>query len=181
MENFDLFKLNESEENYQIEVDEISENEIAIIGISSKMPLADSETDFWNNILNKNESLSEIKGQRKQDTDNLASLLDKEKKYIKASYLEEIDKFDYSFFKYSPIEAKYMDPNQKLFLETTFEAIEDAGYGGDKLKGTNTGIYVGYSDLMSYKYFQFIKEFGEDNMGIASAGNIPSIIPSRIS
>ena len=181
MENFDLFKLNESGENYQIEVGEISENEIAIIGISSKMPLADSETDFWNNILNKNESLSEIKGQRKKDTDNLASLLDKEKKYIKASYLEEIDKFDYSFFKYSPIEAKYMDPNQKLFLETTFEAIEDAGYGGDKLKGTNTGIYVGYSDLMSYKYFQFIKEFGEDNMGVASAGNIPSIIPSRIS
>jgi acyl transferase domain-containing protein/acyl carrier protein/SAM-dependent methyltransferase/NADP-dependent 3-hydroxy acid dehydrogenase YdfG len=62
--------------------------------------------------------------------------------YCKWGSFIEIDKFDPLFFGINPREAIWMDPQLRLLLEVTHEAIEDAGYGA-KIQGTNTGVFVG--------------------------------------
>ncbi|MEA3357496.1 MAG: beta-ketoacyl synthase N-terminal-like domain-containing protein, partial [Patescibacteria group bacterium] len=95
--------------------------------------------------------------------------------YAKGAYLDEIDKFDADFFGIPPREARFMDPNQRFFLQTAWEAIEDAGYGGDKIVGTNTAILAGKenSNTLLYKY---ITE--QDPMHMT--GSWESIMTSRI-
>ncbi|MDJ1631249.1 beta-ketoacyl synthase N-terminal-like domain-containing protein [Bacillus velezensis] len=53
-----------------------------------------------------------------------------ESQFVKGGYLDEIDRFDYSFFGLAPKAAQFMDPNQRLFLQSAWHAIEDAGYAG---------------------------------------------------
>lgn len=60
-------------------------------------------------------------------------------------FLTEIKRFDAKFFNISPIEAEYLDPQQRLALMVSWHALEDAGIIPADLKGTHTGIYLGIS------------------------------------
>ena len=72
-----------------------------------------------------------------------------------------------------------MDPNQRLFLQTAWEAIEDAGYGGGQLAGSDTGVYMGFNDWPMYGHY--IAKV-DSSLGPGSvAGNLASIIAGRIS
>lgn len=72
-----------------------------------------------------------------------------------------------------------MDPYQRLFLEIAWSAIEDAGYGGDRIKGSRTGVYVGSGHENEYK--QMISSYNTDLLSAAAVGNMSSAIASRIS
>ena len=70
----------------------------------------------------------------------------------RGAFVDGIDRFDSRFFRISPIEARTMDPQQRMLLETTWQAIEDAGIDPDRLRGSRTGVYAGigggeYRDL----------------------------------
>ena len=62
------------------------------------------------------------------------------------AYLDEFDQFDAAFFRISPVEAQLLDPQQRLILETSWRAIEDAGMDPEGLRGTRTGVYAGISN-----------------------------------
>ena len=67
--------------------------------------------------------------------------------------MDGIDEFDARFFRIAPIEARLIDPQQRMLLETTWQALEDAGIDPDRLRGSRTGVYAGvasseYRDLM---------------------------------
>ncbi len=68
---------------------------------------------------------------------------------VKGGFIEGIDLFDAGFFGISPREAALMDPQQRLILEVSADALEDAGFSMARIAGTETGVFVGIS---SYDY-----------------------------
>lgn len=176
-------KDNEKSNNGYIESNgSIYKKDIAIIGMSAILPKANSINDFWENIKNGLECTNELPIIRKRDIENYLKYTKydtKQIKYKKVVYIDEIDKFDYNFFKISPKEARLMDPNQRLFLESAWSTMEDAGYSSEKLFGTRTGVYVGFR---SYKqvYPKMIEEVEPLSKKLSFSGNIAAVIPSRV-
>ncbi|MGG4192044.1 Ketoacyl-synthetase C-terminal extension [Paenibacillus sp. cl6col] len=167
---------------YDVHVDDSIVSDIAIIGIGVNLPGADTVEEFWHNLRTGFDGVRDIPTSRKKDVDNYFACLGKESKAIRygqAAYLEDIDKFDYNFFKISPKEASLLDPNQRLFLQVAWSAIEDSGYGGKKLEGSNTGVYLGFGSDSDYK--KIIHEVDPESLQLSMPGNVRPIIASRIS
>ncbi|WP_018765031.1 SDR family NAD(P)-dependent oxidoreductase [Bacillus sp. 105MF] len=158
------------------------DDDIAIIGVSIRVPFAHNKEEFWDNLVNGVDAITDFPESRKVDTDQYTAFMNiKNPKYMKGGYLQEIDKFDYNVFKISPKEAKLMSPSQRIFLETAWEAIQDAGYEGDRIYGSNTGLFVGYSADEIYDYKKLIFDTNPNALSEGMVGNLTSIIPSRIS
>ncbi|HEY8344958.1 MAG TPA: SDR family NAD(P)-dependent oxidoreductase [Bacillota bacterium] len=158
--------------------------EIAIIGIGLKMPMGDTIDEYWRSIAYGVDSVADFPKERREDTDRYVFYHSGETdfQYRNGAYLEEIDQFDYGFFGLNPREAQLMSPAQRIFLQTVWKTIEDAGYGGGKLLGSNTGVYVGLiGDLEGYKYKEIIREVVPDWFSMSIIGNLSAIIPGRIS
>ena len=62
------------------------------------------------------------------------------------AFVDDIDQFDASFFRISPVEAELLDPQQRMMLETSWQALEDAGIDPNGLAGSRTGVYTGISN-----------------------------------
>lgn len=182
MLNFENIRLNINKKPAPVELEEISKKDIAIIGAAIKLPMANTLEEYWNNLRNGIDCVRSIPDSRKRDADDILSQMDIDVstvKYAEAAYLDEIDRFDYSFFKLAPKEACLMDPNQRLFLETAWNAVEDSGYGGTKLVGSRTGVYVGYGSDPDYK--RLISSAEPEAASFALTGNVRPIIASRLS
>jgi len=177
---FNEIKLEANIKNFNIS--EISDKDIAIIGIGLKLPMADNMNEFWENICCRIDCIAEMGRQRKADIENYLNFLGKEKKLLKlgeAAFLDDVDRFDYSFFKISPKEASLMDPSQRLFLETAWSTIEDAGYTAEKLAGSKTGIYLGYGSDNEYK--KIINDVDPSLLPLSVTGNLRPVIAGRLS
>jgi len=127
-------------------------NEIAIIGMAGRFPQAKNLDEYWQNLQNGVESVSFFSEAELQNVDK--NLLNNPK-YVKATaVLEDIESFDASFFGYSPREAEIMDPQSRIFLESAWEALENAGYNSDTYQG-QIGIYAGAS-INTYLLFNLL-------------------------
>lgn len=182
MLDINMIELGKTEDQSIGEIEEISSKDIAIIGMAIKLPEANDIDKFWGNMGNGLDCVKEFPDVRRQDADRYISFRyggDNSVKYRVGSYLEEIDKFDCRFFNISPKEASLMDPNQRLFLETAWEAIEDSGYGSKGLEGSETGVYLGYVSGLEYK--QFVSEVEPSSAMASITGNMAAVIAGRIS
>lgn len=182
--DFRSIKLNDTPliASDDVTFEDVSQSDIAIIGISLKLPMADTVEQFADNLRTGLDCVRPIPLSRRKDTDRYFRWIGKKAEdipYGEAAFLDEIDKFDYRFFKLSPKEASLLDPNQRLFLQTAWSAIEDAGYNGEKLKMSRTGVYVGYGSDSDYK--KMIQDIEPENIALAMTGNVRSIIASRLS
>ena len=107
---------------------ELNGLEIAIIGMAGKFPGADNIKDFWKNLENGVESVSFLTDEELLQS-NVNPELFNNPKYVKAvCLLNDIEKFDPAFFGLTPREAESMDPQLRVFLECSWEALEDSGY-----------------------------------------------------
>ncbi|SYX83886.1 SDR family NAD(P)-dependent oxidoreductase [Paenibacillus alvei] len=118
---------------------------IAIIGLSGRYPMARDVEQYWRNLRDGVDCIREIPPERwdyrehfHPDKDNLGTSYSKW-----GGFIEDVDKFDPLFFHISPREAHWMDPQERLFLETVWETIEDAGYAKSSLSGRRVGVFVG--------------------------------------
>ena len=164
--------------------DKINSKEIAIVGISIKLPMADSLDDYWSLLSNSVNCIRDLPDNRKKDIDdyiNYSNAFKEKPGYVKGGYLDSIDKFDYEFFKLTPKEASLMEPCQRLFLETAFESIEDAGYSEKMIKGSNTGVYVGFANTLKDSYQKMIFDVEKESVSQSIASNLGAIVPSRLS
>ncbi len=124
--------------------------DIAVIGMSCRFPGAASVSEFWQNLAGGVESISQYSdeellraGADPQDLGN--------PQYVKAgSHLEDIDLFDAGFFGINPREAESMDPQQRMFMECAWEALEDGGYDPHSYPGS-IGVYAGCA-MSTYLY-----------------------------
>ncbi|MFI7207922.1 amino acid adenylation domain-containing protein [Micromonospora aurantiaca] len=114
--------------------------DVAIIGMACRVPGADNIDEFWSNLRNGVESIAHPAGVEGANADGDQT---PEMRFVPASAaLDGIDLFDAGFFGYSPAEAAVIDPQQRLFLECAWEAIEDAGAA---VNGGRVGVFAGAS------------------------------------
>ncbi|MBC9915290.1 SDR family NAD(P)-dependent oxidoreductase [Chitinophaga varians] len=120
--------------------------EVAIIGMSGKYPMADNLEEFWDNLKNGRDCITEIPADR-WDADRFFDARRNQagKSYSKwGGFVKDVDKFDPLFFNISPKEAELTDPQERLFLETVWQTFEDAGYSKAAIAGLGrVGVYVG--------------------------------------
>ena len=119
-------------------------SDIAVIGMACRFPGADSLDQFWHNLREGVESVTFFSEQDIQ-TAGIDPQLAEHPQYVKASpTLKDVEGFDAAFFGYSAKEAEMMDPQHRLFLECTWEAMESAGYNPWAYEGS-VGLYAGAS------------------------------------
>src|SRR5262249_26224400 len=146
---------------------------IAVIGMSGRFPGSETLEEFWQHLITGTDLVREVS--RWDLAPYFASTSPDHRTYCKhGSFLEHIDQFDPLFFKISALEAKYMDPQQRFFLEESWKALEDAGYAGDAMRGRHGGVYVGCVGG------DYQKLFRAEPPEQAFWGNAGSIIPARI-
>ncbi len=119
---------------------------LAVVGIGCRFPGGASDPrSFWELLREGRDATSETPADR---WDN-ASLFDPDPdapgKVVtrRGGFLDRIDLFDAGFFGITPREAVSMDPQHRLLLEVSYEALEDAGESPEKLRGSDTGVFVG--------------------------------------
>ena len=95
-----------------------------------------------------------------------------------AAFLPKIDMFDNQLFGMTPKEAELLDPSHRLFSQTAWEALCDAGYSKTALSGMNAGYYAGYYGNETYA--AMIKELDPLGYNISMTGNMPSMLASRL-
>ena len=126
----------------------VGHQDIAIIGMSGRFPGAATIEEFWQNLRAGVESVRFFSEEELLAAGVEPSLL-ADPAYVKARpILEQVDQFDAAFFGYSPREASLTDPQQRLFLEGAWEALERAGYDPYRYEGL-VGVFGG-SNLSTY-------------------------------
>ena len=118
---------------------------IAIIGMAGRFPGAESVEEFWANLVAGKETVSFFTDQDLAESGFSAEELRRHGRYVPArGILNNADCFDAAFFGVHPKEAEVMEPQQRVFLETCWAALERAGYAPDRLSAV-TGIFAGES------------------------------------
>ena len=116
---------------------------IAIVGMACRFPGAPDIDAFWRQL---DEGGSAIAEGRSDDGDWTGLLGDPkadEPLYRRGAFVDGIDRFDSGFFRIPPIEARLMDPQHRILLETTWQALEDACIDPEGLRGSRTGVFAG--------------------------------------
>lgn len=115
--------------------------EIAIIGLAGRFPGARDVDELWRNLRDGVESVTRFDDETLRERGVDEALL-ADPAYVKAGIeLDGVDQFDAGFFGYSPRDAERLDPQQRLFLETAWQALEHAGHAGQA--GAATAVYAG--------------------------------------
>ena len=129
----------------KIEMQDIEQEPIAIIGMGCRFPRANNLQEFWTLLHTGQDALQEVPAhrwdiQRLYDPDRtvpgkMASRW--------GGFLDQVDQFDWRAFRMLPREATAMDPQHRLLLEVAWEALEDAGLPLEQVAGSQTSVSLG--------------------------------------
>ncbi|MFP2903697.1 amino acid adenylation domain-containing protein, partial [Pyxidicoccus sp. 3LFB2] len=125
-----------------------SSGAVAIIGMAGRFPGAGSVREFWRNLREGLESISRFSAEELEHLPGLPDGLElwQHPDFVPAGgVLDGIDRFDPAFFDMSLREAQWMDPQQRLFLQCAWTALEDAGLDPDRFPGA-ISLYAGATD-----------------------------------
>ncbi|WP_408895215.1 amino acid adenylation domain-containing protein [Paenibacillus taichungensis] len=143
-----------------------SDQDIVIIGVAGTYPMANNIQEFWDNLSNGVDCITEIPKERWDYTEYFSS----GKAYSKwGGFIQDVDKFDPLFFSISPREAEIMDPQERLFLQIAWHTLEDAGYNREEIQkkfGGSIGVFVG----VMYGEYQLLNQTaGNQDLSVVSS------------
>ena len=128
----------------------VDDDGIAIVGMACRLPGARNLSEYWDLLVSGVDAVTDARPALDASS---ADTGDENAAYLRGGFVEDIEWFDSRFFRIAPIEARIMDPQQRMMLETSWEALEDAGIDPESLRGSLTGVFAGvggseYRDLM---------------------------------
>jgi acyl transferase domain-containing protein/NADPH:quinone reductase-like Zn-dependent oxidoreductase/acyl carrier protein len=155
-------------------------DEIAIVGWSCRLPGANSIDALWSLLIEGRGAVTQVPPDRfSLQRFGHPRRRERGKSYTwAAGILDDVWGFDPSVFGISPREAEQMDPQQRILLQLTWEALEDAGIRPSSIAGTETGVFVGASQT-DYAHAVFGDQAIADSH--FATGNALAIIANRIS
>ncbi len=156
--------------------------EIAVVGMAGRFPGADGVDALWELLRNGQEAETAISPEEWAKEVGVHPAFLERPDLVKARpRIEGADLFDAAFFGYTPREAQILDPQQRLFLECAWEALENAGYDSERFEGA-VGVAAGVSQS-SYllNYLQWNRQLNED-MGALKIGlgNMNDALATRV-
>ncbi|XP_034562676.1 probable polyketide synthase 16 [Notolabrus celidotus] len=159
---------------------EDEEDDIAVIGIGCNFPGGEGLDNFWGVLLEGKNCVVDIPEERFDATSWYDADESKPGKTqtTKAALIEGFDEFDHRFFGITEAEADFMDPQQKLLLQCTYRALEDAGIAMESISGRRTGVYMG---LMNRDYERLRSNISNTINHYNGTGTAMSMAASRIS
>ncbi|MEN6352916.1 MAG: beta-ketoacyl synthase N-terminal-like domain-containing protein, partial [Bacteroidales bacterium] len=162
-------------------------NKIAVIGMACRFPGASNIEEYWNNLILGKETLTHFTDEELANSEPDFENIKDNPDYVKVrGVLNNIDKFDASFFGMTPKEAAMTDPQQRIWLETAWEALEDAGCDPINYHGA-IGLFAG-GTMSSYlinnilsdpKKYQDIMRTGSTDLTQIMIGNDISYMPTK--
>lgn len=158
------------------------EEPIAIVGLACRVPGADTPEALWTLLEEQH-----VAAQREpEDRWDNAAFYDPDpeapgKSYLRSgSFLSNVDGFDADFFGISPREAVKLDPQQRLLMEVSWEALENAGVAPERLSGTATGVFMGVMNN-EYVHHRVSQIAPGDFDSFVGTGNESSFLAGRVS
>lgn len=167
---------------FDFKCDQGKEDSIAVVGMSIKVAGAD-DLDEFSQMLKKGESQHELIGPDRLMFDTLFRERDKDqlRKWY-GNFVRDVDAFDHKFFKRSPRESATMDPQQRLYLQAAYQAVEQSGYFTETVTGCGgedkqqVGVYLG---ACSGDYEHHIACHTAN--AFTATGNLKSFIAGKVS
>ncbi|AOR29809.1 hypothetical protein BFF78_00745 [Streptomyces fodineus] len=150
----------------------VNERAVAVVGMSCRVPGADNIRAFWRMLSDGADAITDAPEGRGYDIPELAQ-------FGRGGFLERVADFDAGFFGVSPREAVAMDPRQRLALELSWEALEDARTAPESLHGSSTAVFLGAA---GDDYASLVHRHGLDAVSHHSlAGLSRGVIANRVS
>ncbi|MBL0387093.1 type I polyketide synthase [Tumebacillus sp. ITR2] len=155
---------------------------IAIVGIGCRFPGGVTGPEsFWQLLKNGVDAITEVPSDRWGKHFFNPNRSTQGKTYTKwGGFVDGVDQFDASFFGISPREAALLDPQQRLLMETTYEALEDAGMVVERLAGTRTGVFMGGFTL-DWQALQFADSNQDVIESHTATGAMMTLLANRLS
>ncbi len=162
--------------------DEVEEGRlnIAIVGLATRFPgEMNSPEEMWTALLDGRDAITDLpEGRWSEFLDEPRIAERVAKAHTRGGYLSDIKGFDAEFFALSKMEADNIDPQQRMALELTWEALEQARIPASSLRGGNVGVYIG-SSLNDYSFLAMSDPSVAHPYAIT--GTASSIIANRVS
>ncbi|MCP4273791.1 MAG: polyketide synthase, partial [Gammaproteobacteria bacterium] len=157
--------------------DGIEETDVAIVGISCKLPGGIETTgELWELLKSGGSAIEKLPPGRfewpESKNPEIYPGIDH------GGFMRDADSFDAAFFRISPKEAEMMDPQQRILLELSWSCLEDAGIVPDNVKSTNTGVFIGASGS---DYSKLLQDSGVEVEAHHGIGNSMAVLANRIS
>ena len=157
-------------------------NEVAIIGMAGRFPGAANVEELWDNLVAGRESIRFF-SQEELAAEGVPMNIREKRDYVPAhGYMEGTKLFDAEFFGYTPKEAEILDPQQRVFLEESWHALENAGYDPGRFNG-EIGVFGGMGMtlyLINNLSSRLTHGYGADSYAV-SLGNDKDFITTRVS
>ncbi|WP_106685696.1 type I polyketide synthase [Streptomyces violaceusniger] len=163
----------------------VQDEPIAVIGMACRLPGdANTPEEYWELLERGGDGIVDVPKDR-WDAEALYSAdpeMPGTSYCSQGGFVHPIDLFDAPFFGISPREARSLDPMQRMVLETTWEAFERAGYTMDRLRGSQTGTFIGIGKSSAWREYGLTTAGGLSDLdGYVGSGSMGGTMSGRVS